>query len=252
MNDLQIVEHLGQRVLTTEQLAESYGTEPKKIRDNYSNNKNRYVQGKHYFKLQDKELANFKNQYENFGVVGKRASSVYLWTESGALMHAKSLNTDEAWEVYEKLVETYFRAKNLDKQLKSLSPQLQLLINMEIKQKQLEQEIKITKNRVSEIKETIINRNDDWRKDVNKKLRKIGFKYGDYKKFVDESYMLLEERAGCNLNRRLENLKQRMALEGATKTAIDKTNYLDVISMDKRLKEIYIGIVARMYVKYAA
>ena len=43
----------------------------------------------------------------------KNASKLYLWTERGALLHAKSLNTDRAWEVYDRLVETYFRASKV-------------------------------------------------------------------------------------------------------------------------------------------
>lgn len=40
-------------------------------------------------------------------------NKLYLWTERGALLHAKSLNTDKAWAVYEQLVETYFRVKQI-------------------------------------------------------------------------------------------------------------------------------------------
>lgn len=43
----------------------------------------------------------------------KNVNKLYLWTEKGALLHAKSLNTDQAWEVYDQLVETYFRAKDM-------------------------------------------------------------------------------------------------------------------------------------------
>ena len=43
----------------------------------------------------------------------KYAKSLYLWTEKGALLHAKSLNTDKAWEVYDWLVDFYFRAKDI-------------------------------------------------------------------------------------------------------------------------------------------
>lgn len=39
-----------------------------------------------------------------------RVNRLYLWTEKGALLHAKSLNTDKVWEVYY-LVDFYFRAK---------------------------------------------------------------------------------------------------------------------------------------------
>lgn len=134
----------------------------------------------------------------------------------------------------------------------NLSPELQMfnqifkaMTNVEVKQKQLE-------NQVSTIKETIVSRDEDWRRDTTKKLRKIGFKNGNYNEVIKESYKLLEERAGCKLNIRLENMKQRMGVEGATKSVINKTNYLDVIGTDKRLLEIYINIVNQLYIKHAA
>ena len=37
-----------------------------------------------------------------------------MWTERGILLHAKSLNTNRAWEVYEGLMEFYFRVKESD------------------------------------------------------------------------------------------------------------------------------------------
>ncbi len=39
---------------------------------------------------------------------------MYLWTEKGALLHAKSLNTNKAWKVYDYLVDFYFRVKETD------------------------------------------------------------------------------------------------------------------------------------------
>lgn len=38
---------------------------------------------------------------------------LYLWTERGALLHAKSINTDKAWDVYEQLLDVYFRAQEM-------------------------------------------------------------------------------------------------------------------------------------------
>ena len=58
------------------------------------------------------ELKAFKKQVRNPYLVANRASHLYLWTEKGALLHAKSLNTDQAWEVYDWLVDFYFRAKD--------------------------------------------------------------------------------------------------------------------------------------------
>lgn len=111
MNKLQVVEIKGQRVLTTKQLAEAYNTEEWQIKQNYGNNKKRYVEGKHYIGLKGEELRDFKSKVENFYLVGKTAKHLYLWTEKGALLHAKSINTDKAWEVYDYLVDFYFRVK---------------------------------------------------------------------------------------------------------------------------------------------
>lgn len=99
------------RVLTSKQLAEEYGASPQKIKQNFANNRSRFVEGRHYISFTGDELRSFKNQVENFDLVDGRTSHLYLWTEKGALLHAKSLNTDKAWEVYDYLVDFYFRAK---------------------------------------------------------------------------------------------------------------------------------------------
>lgn len=110
MKDLQTLEVKGIRVLTSRQIAECYGTTTDIIKKNFSNNRNRFVEGKHYMSFSGDELKAFKNEVNNIHLVGSRASHLYLWTEKGALLHAKSLNTDKAWEVYDYLVDFYFRA----------------------------------------------------------------------------------------------------------------------------------------------
>ncbi|WP_315074104.1 ORF6N domain-containing protein [uncultured Clostridium sp.] len=113
MNDKLIpIEYKGQRILTTELIAQSYEVEERKITDNFNNNKKRYIDGKHYFLLKGEELRFFKSNYEIFGIA-PNVNKLYLWTERGALLHAKSLNTDKAWEVYEELEDTYFKVQEL-------------------------------------------------------------------------------------------------------------------------------------------
>lgn len=109
--NLPIVERNGQRVLTTAQLAECYGTDSKIIANNFNRNRERYEESKHYVCLIGAELQNFKTIHQ-FDEQFKHSSKVYLWTERGALLHAKSLNTDEAWKVYDLLVEHYFRTRD--------------------------------------------------------------------------------------------------------------------------------------------
>ena len=109
MEELQLVEYNDIRVVTTKQLAKAYGVETKILTKNFNRNKNRYTEGKHYFKLQDEKLKDFKTRCQND--VLSKARTVYLWTERGILLHAKSINTDVAWEAYERLIDFYFQKK---------------------------------------------------------------------------------------------------------------------------------------------
>ncbi|CNL34027.1 Phage anti-repressor protein [Yersinia enterocolitica] len=95
-------------VITTELLAQLYGTEVINIQVNHTRNKGRFVEGKHYFKLEGAELKDFKNRLTESKSVAKRARALILWTERGAARHAKMLETDQAWEVFEKLEDCYF------------------------------------------------------------------------------------------------------------------------------------------------
>lgn len=132
MNNLTITEFKEIRVLTTQQIAEAYGTDRKTISYNFNQNKDRYAEGKHYICLQGNEKTEFVNRLENHDSL-KNAKILYLWTEKGAFLHAKSLNTDKAWEVYDHLVDTYF---NKQKPM-STSEQIQILAqgNIELEQK---------------------------------------------------------------------------------------------------------------------
>lgn len=104
------ITYKGQPVITTESLARSYECEPKQIRQNFANNKARFIEGKHYFIITNGELKTFRDYVENFDVViPARTRHFTLWTERGSLLHAKSIGTDQAWYVYDILVETFFR-----------------------------------------------------------------------------------------------------------------------------------------------
>ena len=111
------VEVKGMKVLTTRQIAEAYGVSKDKIIYNFNYNKDRYVLGKHYIEVLGEELRRLKRTCEIQSSF-KYAKTLYLWTEKGALLHAKSLNTDKAWEVYDYLVDFYFRAKEEPKETK--------------------------------------------------------------------------------------------------------------------------------------
>ena len=103
-----ITRYGGQPVVTTAQLAEFYGCEERNISDNFKRNEDRFISGKHFFKLEGEALKEFKDCSAESGLVGNRAAALYLWTKRGAARHAKILSTDRAWEVFEQLEDIYF------------------------------------------------------------------------------------------------------------------------------------------------
>lgn len=111
MNQMQIIEFYNQRLLTTEQLAEFYEATPKNIRDNFQNNRDKFIEGKHYFRLEGDDLRAFKNDTENIGIVGNRVNQLILYTKRGAGRHSKMLGTDKAWDMFDELEESYFNPK---------------------------------------------------------------------------------------------------------------------------------------------
>lgn len=98
----------GKPVVTTSVLAALYGTEAKYIQNNYKRNETRFEEGKHYFKVTGNELKELKKQPSLRGLVSKMVSHLLLYTERGAARHAKMLETDAAWDVFEALEDNYF------------------------------------------------------------------------------------------------------------------------------------------------
>jgi len=152
LEHLQIIEQNGIRVLTTLQLAEAYGTDSKQINRNFQRNNERYKEGKHYFALTGEELKNFKGSRQIDPTL-KFTSVLYLWTEKGAWLQAKSLNTDKSWEAYEALVDDYYTVKQ---QVKVLSEREQLVAAMKLSIETSE-EIALVKNEVKEVRGMVEN-----------------------------------------------------------------------------------------------
>lgn len=111
---LPVVTHQDVRVITTDLLAQLYGADPENVRNNFLRNQDRFVTGKHFFKLDGDDLRQFKElhkpSFRGLVEISPRAKHLTLWTERGAARHAKMLDTDQAWEVFEKLEDAYFGA----------------------------------------------------------------------------------------------------------------------------------------------
>ncbi|MCW6111900.1 ORF6N domain-containing protein [Clostridium sporogenes] len=257
--EIKAVEINGQRVLTTEQLAEVYGVEPIRIQQGFIRNKEKFQKGKHYFRLIGEELKEFKANYLKDSSL-KYASELMLWTERGANRHCKILDTDKAWEQFDNLEETYFRVKENKVEVNQLSPELQMFNNLfkslattELEQKKLSAAVKETKEEVQAIRDVVKLDTTSWKEDSTNLINKIAQSLGGFEYIREvrrEIYVLLDKRMGVNLEQRLTNKRRRMADEGVCKSKRDKLNKVSVIGDDKKLIEGYVSIVKEMAIKY--
>lgn len=150
---------------------------------------------------------------------------------------------------------------SVQSQFADLSPQLQVLIQMETRQKQIEARqveqataLAGLEQKLQNTCEVIALDKTAWRKDsehlINKIARATGEGYGGIRLLYEEIYRSIESRAGVSLNTRLTNKRNRMAGEGVCKSKRDKLTRIDIIAEDKKLIEIYVAIVKELAVKY--
>ena len=111
-NSFQVPEvyYRQQKVITTESLAIGYGATSQQITNNFNRNKGRFEEGKHYFRVEGDDVEILRNSFRG-AQISSRARTLYLWTERGASRHAKMLETDQAWDYFELLEETYFSSR---------------------------------------------------------------------------------------------------------------------------------------------
>lgn len=260
--NLKIVEYNNIRVLTTQQIADAYETDTKQISYNFNHNKGRYKEGKHYILLTGDDLRAFREIHD----LPSNINKVYLWTEKGAFLHAKSLNTDKAWEMYEKLVDFYFATKQVVNE--ELSPQMQLLMQMvntmaekELADKERDRQIAFAQETASKavetterMKDVLISPFENWREDINKKVRQVAQASKiPHQELFTCMYNDLERVGRCDLSTRQRNKRERMERSGCTKSEIQKeTTKIAVIEDDARLKQIFEDIVRKYSMRYIA
>lgn len=122
-------------VITTELLAQLYGTDQNRIHTNFRRNEDRFVEGKHLFRLEGDELREFVTVFKTVTNEQQPISSMVrnltLWTERGAARHAKMLETDQAWEVFERLEDCYFNQRTPEASRKRGASQVSRLMELE-------------------------------------------------------------------------------------------------------------------------
>lgn len=101
-----IVEYRGNPVVTLAMIDRMHGRKSGTASSNFKANKARFEEGKHYHLIDFSK----KEEFLPFGMNIPPRGLIVL-TERGYLLLAKSLTDDLSWDVQEKLIDGYFRAK---------------------------------------------------------------------------------------------------------------------------------------------
>ncbi len=198
--------------------------------------------------VENEDFETFSKNLENGGRVKE-----YLVKLDTAKEMAMLERNEKGKQVRRYFIEVEKKHKSLALSAQNLSPQLQLLINMEMKQKEHDQKLEQLDSKVDSIKEVVALRPNAWRKESGNIINKIAQSLGGFEHINvirSESYKILEERMHVALNVRLANKKKTNALNGLCKSKIDKMNQLDVIADDPKLIEGYIAIIKEMAINY--
>ena len=253
--EILVKEFSGQRVVTFKEIDAVHGRPDGTARKRFNDNREHFIEGEDYFVRNSDEAKN------EFGITAP--NGLTLITESGYLMLVKSFTDDLAWKVQRELVKGYFRAKSSAPQFSTLSPQLQALINIEMRQHEQERQmnelaLKVQRNSDTMDKVTAayvapISSGDNWQESANHTINALVEHFClNHQMFRRELYEELERESGCDLQQRLTRLKNRMKAAGATVTQCRAVTKLTIISQDKKLRSIFIGILRRRTLEFTA
>lgn len=266
-SDIAVKEYNGQRVVTFKDIDTVHQRAEGTARKRFSDNRERFIEGEDFFVVTPQNLENARmSEKRTSGIEEVNPRGTVFLTEQGYLMLVKSFTDDLAWDVQRKLVSSYFKVKELASE--ELSPQMRLIMQMvnnmaqkELADKERDRQIALAQETAEKAVETtermkdeIISPFDNWRDDINKKVRQISMASGiPYQGLFTSIYSDLEHIGRCDLSTRQRNKRDRMERAGCTKTDIQKeTTKIAVIEGDARLKQIFEDIVRKYGMKYLA
>lgn len=260
--EILVKEFSGQRVVTFKEIDAVHGRPDGTARKRFNDNREHFIEGEDYFKICASE---FRTHWD--GLPQRATEDVTLITESGYLMLVKSFTDDLAWKVQRELVKGYFRAKSTQSQpltpAQQLLAQASLLVEQEqrisaMETRQDELALKVQRNsdtmdKVTSAYVAPISSGDNWQESANHTINALVEHFClNHQMFRRELYEELERESGCDLQQRLTRLKNRMKAAGATVTQCRAVTKLTIISQDKKLRSIFIGILRRRTLEFTA
>ena len=178
----------------------------------------------------------------------------YLLTKKGCDMVANKMTGEKGVLFTAAYVTAFEKMRTAASQFASLSPQLQALISIEMRQQEQERRMDELSSRFEQNAKRMDNlaaawsaplaSGDNWQESANHAINSAVQYFGlNYQKFRHDLYEELERTAGVVLQQRLTRLQNRMAASGATATQRRAVNKLTIIAQDRKLRAIFEGIL---------
>lgn len=128
--EMIIREYKGQRVVTFKDIDTVHQRPKGTARRNFNRNREHFIEGEDYFKVCANEIRTRKIA----DIPTKATEDMVLLTEMGYLMVVKSFKDDLAWDVQRKLVNSYFKEKQMQQavensKLSDIPPELLLEVD---------------------------------------------------------------------------------------------------------------------------
>lgn len=128
--EMIIREYKGQRVVTFKDIDTVHQRPNGTARRNFNRNREHFIEGEDYFKVCANEIRTRKIA----DIPTKATEDMVLLTEMGYLMVVKSFKDDLAWDVQRKLVNSYFKEKQMQQavensKLSDIPPELLLEVD---------------------------------------------------------------------------------------------------------------------------
>lgn len=239
VNDQQLMikEYNGQRVVHMWDIARLHGVDVKNIRNNFDRNKKYLLDGEDYFLIsKDDEFARILSTSKD---VSRKAlgptKNIPLFAESGYLMMTKPMTDEISWKVQRKLVNCYFKIKEVIQkpQIQEIQPQPKSLA-----------EVNKTIELISNLYDKMKVSNEDKVKTVSALLETAGVNLPaiDIPQKIDKTNFItireVAERAGIYDRWSRPNIEALAIV--IDELRLDFSEYKASMYLDKNNKEIYL------------
>lgn len=249
MTDIILSTQNGEPVVSSRQIAESFGKEHRNVMRDIEN-----LMSEGALKNEHTPLF-YKTEYvhEQNG----QTYPMYLMNRDGFTLLAMGFTGKAALEWKIKYIAAFNAMEQQLNQrqpdLSELSPELRCLIRLEQQQKQQAQELVRLNQKLDQLQGTGAFGTGGWRRESARIIARIAQARGGAQHVpivYQAAYTLLEEREHCSLTARLEALRSKQRQQGMSKTRAGRLTKMDAIAASPESVEHWLKILHEMEARY--